>query len=371
MLASGTLTSWLRPFTWSDVVLTWARGLSGGRLPYWDTFFEYPPLVGYISAAFSVLAPTAVSYVLAWAAVQAVCAAAIALVLVGAGVGGRRIWLFALAPELALLGPINFDLIAVLTLVLAVRWARAHAPLRSAAALALGTVAKLFPLALLPMAVLREPARRREVALRLCAAAVIVAAFYAPAAAAPYSTLLGIGRYSVGSTTNFDSIWGLVASGLRAGGVDPSTPILVVTSLGLVGTYAAFVLPLARSRDPAPAMALAVITVLLWSRLYSPQYSLWVIPLFALIPLPSRAFALLVAGDLGVFLTVYPITLTTWPRGDPVEPLLFGALVAAVVVRHAALVLAWLSARRLALTETSQAAGAGVAGGSPAPRAAR
>lgn len=349
LLAGDALPPWLRPFIWSDVLFTWDRGLSGGRLPFRDAYFEYPPLAGYMSGLFSLAAPSALAYVAAWAVVQAVAAAAIAALLVREGSGRRAVWTWALAPQLALFGPLNFDLLAVLALVLAVRWMRSEAPLRTVAALAAGTAAKLFPAAALPVALLRGSAvAPHAVAARLAAFGVLVAACYAPAAAAPFSSLESLERYPVGIPPNFDSLWGIAAGGLAVIGVAPELPILVVTTLGLAATYVAFVLPLARTaRDPAVPVALAVISLLLWSRLYSPQFSLWVLPFFALTTLPRRAFVLLVAADVAVSLTVYPITLVEREPGDPLEPLLFGVLAAGVVARHAALVVSWLAARRL------------------------
>ncbi len=352
-MAGDALPAWLRPFTWSDVLLTWVRGLSGGRVPYWDSYFEYPPLIGYASGLFSIATPTAFAYVAMWAVVQIAVGAAIALVLVRAG-AGRRAWAWALAPELALFGPMNFDLLAILAVVLAVYGERLNAPLRSVTALALGTAAKLFPAAALPVVVLRRWSRDRgTAALASALFGALLAACYAPAAAAPFSSLESVGRYSVGVVANFDSIWGAIAGVLDGVGMPSVAPILVVTTVGLAATYVFGVLPLARTaRDPAVPIALAVLSVLLWSRLYSPQYSLWVLPFFALLPLRRRVFALLVSADVGVFFTVYPLTLTQRPTGDALGAMLLALLTVAIVVRHAALVVWWIEVRRLAAPPT-------------------
>lgn len=344
-LAGDALPEGLRPFVWSDVLFTWTRGLAGGRVPYWNAYFEYPPLAGYVSGALSLAAPSALGYVVLWSAAQAAAAGATVLVLARQG---ARTWAFALAPELALLGPINVDLLAVLALVLAVHWARRGAALRSVGALAAGAATKLFPTAALAVPLLGQPFTARAGAARLGLFGLLVAACYAPAAGAPYSSLESIGRYSVGIGANFDSLWGMAGGALSAAGVEPAVPILAVTAVGLVATYAAFVLPLVRTGDPAVPMALATITVLLWSRLYSPQFSLWVLPFFALLPLPRRVLALLIAADVVVFLTVYPLTLVDRAAGDPTTPVLLGVLGAAVLARHGALVLAFVATRRLA-----------------------
>ena len=86
--------------------------------------------------------------------------------------------------------------------------------------------------------------------------------------------------------------------------------VLALTTGGLAVTYVVQVFPRGlRAKDPVVSFALATVVLLFWSRLYSPQFSLWLLPFYALVPLPRRDFALLTAADVGVFLTVYPLTL--------------------------------------------------------------
>lgn len=81
----------------------------------------------------------------------------------------------------------------------------------------------------------------------------------------------------------------------------------------------------ARAADPAVGVALAAVALLFWTRLYSPQFSLWILPFFALLPLSRRALGALLLGDLAVFFTVYPLSSSagrwatrsrprSWPR---------------------------------------------------------
>lgn len=349
LLAKDALPEVLRQFTWSDVLFTWVRGLSGGRLPYFDTYFEYPPFAGYLSGLFSVLAPSALIYVAVWAAVQAASAALIVVVLVRSG-AGRRAWAWALAPELALLGPVNFDLLAALALVLAVHAERVRAPLRATAWLAVGTLTKLFPAAALPVVLVRgSSGARRNAVTRTLLFGAIVAIGFAPAAAAPFSSLESLRKYTTGMVANFDSFWGIAASLLKGIGIDPATPLALVTAVGLAATFLVGVLPAARAaRDPAAPVALAIVTVLLWSRVYSPQYSLWVVPFFALVPIRAAPFALLVAADLLVFFTVYPLSLTRHAGDDLLGAALVVALAVGVALRHVGLVWWWIEMRRAA-----------------------
>lgn len=348
LLAAGLLPEWARPFVWSDVLHTWERGLVGGRLPYWDGPFEYPPLIGYASGIFSAIAPSAAVYVALWALVQAAAAAVVAAAIVGAG--RRALLAWTLAPQLALLAPINFDVLAVAALVLAVRWERARASARASVAIALGTAAKLFPLVALPVLFIRGLRRdgTRLATMRAALLVVLLVLIYGPSATAPFASVGGLGRYAVGIDANFDSFWGIVAGVIAAIGVDPSVPMLAITLAGLAVTYAAVVLPASlRARDVAVPFGLAVLTLLLWSRLYSPQYSLWLLPFFALLPLPARLLGLLIAADVVVFLSVYPLTLRQWSPDDPVRIGLFALLITGVTLRHAVIMLTWLAVGRL------------------------
>jgi glycosyl transferase family 87 len=343
LLSSGTLPAWLTPFVWSDLLYTWQRGLSGGRIPYWETYFEYPPLDGYLAGMFSAMTRSAFVYVALWTVVQVAAAFVVGVALAPYG---RRAWLWAAAPQLALFGPINFDLLAVAGLVLAVRWSAARAPMRAIAALAVGTAAKLFPLAALPVILLRS--RPRSAIAQLALFGFVLAALYLPALTAPFSSLESLQRYSVGIRANFDSFWGLIATALDGVGVPSAQPILWITGLGLLLTYVLAVVPAARStRDPAVPISLAVVSLVLWSRLYSPQYSLWVLPFFAFVPIPLRWYLVLTAADVTVFLTVYPLGLVHWPASeDPLGTALFAFLAAAVAVRQIALLGMWRALRR-------------------------
>lgn len=344
LFAAGTLPEAFRPFIWSDAYLIYERGLSGHRLPYADTPFEYPPLIGAVAAVFSLTAGTAVAFVALWGVLLAACAAATALLLARAAAPGQVAARFALTPQLLLLGGINFDLLAVLFLTAALVASRAAQDGRTAISLALGAASKLFPLAAVPIAVLRSRRPVRSAAL----IAVVIGLCYVPAALAGPSAAGSPGYYLLGIPANLDSPGGLLAGALGSLGVAEAQLIVVVISItGLATTYLFGVLPRAKTADPVAIFGLAIVTTLAWSRLYSPQYSLWLLPLFVLLPLRGRLLALLTAGDLLVFLSIYPLTLVRWPAGDARVTGLMVLLIAGVVVRHVALLLSWRALRVL------------------------
>ena len=325
LLAAGMLPEALRPFVWSDVLLVYVRGLSGHHLPYVDTPFEYPPLVALVSGIFSRASDSAVVFVTLWSALQALLAATTAWTLAGAATARAAAWRFALAPQLLLLGAANFDLLAVAFLTAALVAARARRETGAASFLALGTLSKLFPIAAAPI-LLARAARPARVAL---VGAGIIAIGYVAAALAGRSGATGPLYYLIGIDANFDSPWGLLTRGLGAAGIAQSQEIVIsITLIGLAATYLVAVLPLARAADPAVPFGLAVVTTLIWSRLYSPQYSLWLLPLFVLLPLGGRLFALLAGGDIIVFFAVYPLTLVHWAPDDARATALLAAVAA-------------------------------------------
>ncbi len=346
LLASGVLPEFLRPVVWSDVLFTFVRGLSGHRLPYVDTPFEYPPLVGILAGALSLVASTAFAYVVGWVVVSGAVGAGCAYVLAREAGLRRTLAYWALAPQLLLLGGINFDVIPAALITVAAVAARRGSDVTAAAALAAGAAAKLFPLASLPLAILRAKGRTAASAV----AFAVLAVFYLPTMFLPNSSLTALGFYAVGISSNLDSAWGIVERLLAVLGVpDSAGAILVITFVGLIATYVLRVVPRGlHATDPAVAFFLATLALLFWSRLYSPQYSLWLLPFFVLLPLGARLFVLLCAADIGVFFTIYPLTLVQRGADDQVGLMLLSALAAFVVLRHAVLLLMWRAALRLA-----------------------
>lgn len=344
-LAAGVLPEMLRPLVWSDALFTYLRGLSGHRLPYIDTPFEYPPLIGAVSGMLSALTADAPAYVLGWSLILALCAALCAVLLARAA-GWRGTLLFwAAAPQLLLLGSLNFDVVPATLLTAAALSQRGGRHLLSAAALAAGTAAKLFPAASLPIALQHSRDRRGSVLVIVS----VLALFYLPTALQPHSSAGGVVYYLAGIRANIDSVWGLLERVLVGLGVAaPSVVIVVVTLSGLCATFAVLVLPrAARTADPAAGFCLATIALLFWTRLYSPQYSLWLLPFFVLLGIDRRRFLLLTVADLGVFFTIYPLTLVPWAADDWMVDVLLGAVVCFVVLRHVALLWLWRAVVRL------------------------
>lgn len=347
--AAGALPDALRPFVWSDLLATYfTRGLGGGKIPYLDVFFEYPPVTGYLSGLFSVAMGGAFGYTLAWAAVVVLSATAIAYLLAREAGTRAALWGWVLAPQVLLLAGVGADLLPAALLLGAAVLVRRGRLTWAAAALAIGAAAKLFPAAAAPLLLVRAGPRRGVAAAVFVLVALVIAL---PALLASHSAVEGLLYYAAGYQAGGVAVWGLLSTALEGAGVPAATSLVFgLTTAGLIVTYVRSVLPRARAAaDPAIGFALATIAVLLWARLYSPQFSLWVLPFTALLGLErKRSFRLLALSDVAVFFTASPLTLVRWETADGLPTLLLAVLAVAVVLRHVALIGLWRSIARVA-----------------------
>jgi uncharacterized membrane protein len=288
----------------------YAEKLLDGALPYRDVFVEYPP------GAFAVfLPPTAFGadhYNAAFKALMAVCGAAtivlVALVLAELGASRRRIGvavaLLALAP--IALGPISlntYDAWPALLTVLAL-WLllRGH-DLLPFAVLGLAVSAKVYPLVLVPLAgwfVWRRAGARRTV-IALGVTVIVAAAVVAPFAAyAPHGVFesfrsqatrgLQVESFGASLLLVLDKLGlydaevvrttGVAGRNLTGGAADAVAAGLLVLEAVAVATVWALYARAREARELLPvAFAAAVAGFLAFTKVFSPQYLVWLLPL--------------------------------------------------------------------------------------------
>ena len=263
-----------------------AGAVRGGAVPYRDFGFEYPPLA---------LVPVVVAGGSALLLALLMLAALLATQLGVGALGGRRAaWLFALAPLLCgALVRTHFDALpTALAIGGLVALARGR-PRWGFAVLALGAMAKLWPLLLVPVAAVWLRDRRAALA-GLAVTLAVCAAVLAPFAggglldalrfqterpvqieSSPASVLFAVGESSVtGAPVRPDRF---KSNGLDGGPADlVSALFLVALGLGLAATLA-----LAR-RDLVLASFAAVLAFVALGRVLSPQYVVWLAPFAAL-----------------------------------------------------------------------------------------
>jgi uncharacterized membrane protein len=289
---------------YSDIVPLWsAEGLDRGAVPYRDTAVEYPVLTGgFIWLAAGIEHGlhgvfSSLSDVELFGLVNAVLLAACALLTVAgtAGAAGRRPYdaaLVALSPLLVFHAFSNWDLLAMALASCGLwAWARGR-PVAAGALIGLGTAAKLYPVFLLvPLLILAIRTRRmREAAWAIGSAAAAWAAVNLPVAVVFNHGWWEFYKFSEQRPAEASTFWyighylatvGFMGDGTAYAYQPPgiAVALALVVALGAV-VWLGLRAPV-RPRIGQLAF-LAVLAFLITTKVWSPQYSIWLIPLVAL-----------------------------------------------------------------------------------------
>jgi uncharacterized membrane protein len=288
---------------YSDVVPLWSgERLDVGGVPYRDSSVEYPVLTGgflWLTAEFtrglhafdhhwSELVVFGVLTALLLAMCGFVITAATALT------GRTRPYdaaLFALSPLLVFHAFSNWDLLAM-AFASAALWAWSRdKPVAAGVFIGLGTAAKLYPVFLLvPVLILAIRTRRYASAVWTgVAAAVSWMTVNAPFAIAYHDGWWAFYKYSEERPAERSSAWAVLKT-LADSGVNPADSAYWVPPGAAVGLAVIagllVVVWLGLSAPVKPRLAqlafLSVLVFLLTTKVWSPQYSLWLVPLLAL-----------------------------------------------------------------------------------------
>jgi uncharacterized membrane protein len=292
-----------------------AHSVFAGHVPYRDFFMEYPP------GALAVFLPPQVfgsdHYNAVFKALMTLCGAAtivvLALLLVRLGATRGRLWsalaLFALSP--IALGPISlntYDAWPALLTVVALALLLAGLPVAAFAVLGLAFAAKVYPIVLLPPALVYvwRTVGRRAASWSLAAFVVVAAVVIVPFLALAPHGLAESFRAQAARALQVESLFGSllgVADRLGWYGAHVVHRTGHAISYDLTGTLPrvlagissaaqlAAVLLVAwlywRGRDEpqrlGTAFAAAVAGFLAFSRFFSPQYLVWLVPLVLLL----------------------------------------------------------------------------------------
>lgn len=245
---------------------------------------EYPVLTGLFMWTMGLFASDAGRFLFANAVFLSVAALVTAGLL--ALLVGWRSLLWSASPLLFLFAFHNWDLLAVaVTTVGLLAWWRGH-PTLAAVSFGAGGALKLYPLLLILPLVLERWGRgeRRGAALDGAAAAVTAAGVNLPIMFLDLHGWLVTYRFHSLRPPNYDSLWGV--GPLRD--LAPAT-INGVSTLLLVATATVVLVACHRravrdGRFPfVQAAAALIVAFLLWGKVHSPQYALWILPFFALV----------------------------------------------------------------------------------------
>jgi uncharacterized membrane protein len=334
--------------------------LRGGRLPFLDPCEgssgqcdEYPVLTMWTMRASAWISGSNIadyfysSSVMMWIAafVVALCLWLIA---------GNRVLYFVLAPTLALYATMNWDLLAI---AFATGGTLAYLRRRDAWSgvfLGLGAAAKVFPMLLVVAFVAgrfrgKEP--DRGIRLAWAAAGTWIAVNLPFALAAP-GGWWEFFRYNAARVADWDSLW-YIACERTTGQTCTNTQLINLASLVMFVAWVAFVWVIKSRRDPGfPRWTLGfpiLVLFLLTNKVYSPQFSLWLLPWFALAFPNLGWFVAFEIADVAVFVTRFSWFGTYIGIDDGFAGLPLGVFQIAVGVRAVILVLCvigWIRAQR-------------------------
>ena len=325
--------------------------VADGLVPYHDWEFEYPPLAIVPIALGGVFGTGERAYAVTFAVLMLGCLLALQA-LVGRLAGPRAAWACVAAPPL--LGAMvrtHYDLLpAALVAGALVLFARGRTSW-AFAALGVGTVTKLVPALLVPIAVLWLAGRgeRDRIAPGLAAFAAVVALVCAPflgpgfVAQATFHLERPVQIESTPATV-LSVLGDSVVTGtperpdrFKSNGLDggPAGLVAAVFALAFAAVYAAVVL-LARRGGDVRRLALlglaAIVAFVALGKVLSPQFMVWLLPFAAAAwAWGDRAIALLCAAAALLTQLEFPARYFDLVDQDP-------AVVALVGVRNAVLV---------------------------------
>ncbi|MQA99546.1 MAG: hypothetical protein GEU78_04535 [Actinobacteria bacterium] len=277
-------------------------GAGGAELA--DGAIEYPVLTGLFMWIAGLFAESSNGYLVVSAVLLAPFAVWTARTL--ARMGGRRALLWAAAPALVLYAFHNWDLLVVAAAVGAL-WAWRQRRYETAAVLfGLGGALKLYPLVfLVPLALELWSARSRGRALGV----VGIGAGTWIAVNLPFFVMSPPGwwaTYAFHSQRgpNFDNMWQLAVPGATPAALNLWTGVLIALSF-LVAIVAG-----TRMSDngsfPGIAVCAAMLAAfMLWNKVHSPQYTLWLLPFFVLLRVHIGWWVAYAAADLAVYVGVF------------------------------------------------------------------
>ncbi len=334
-------------YCYSDVAPLWfQRGLDEGSGPYGARPLEYPPVLAvriWLAAVLAHALPgeaTVLTFTVTNGLLVVVEVLVILDLLRRLGLGPRRLLWWAAAPTLFLYAFYNWDTLPIALLLGAVLLHVRGKHTASGVLAGLGAAAKVFPGFLVPLVVLALLARRRPRAALMHggAAALVFVAVHVPA------YLLAPGGwdrfYELSSRRGMhvDSLWYLL---VRLGGPELDAAALSTASLLAFGVSATAVVAFGvRRRRPEDWWQLilpVLVCFLLANKVYSPQYTLWLVPLMALVLRRAAPFIAVVLADLLVHAVEFPHLAGSAGFGDGLP---YPVLGLAVALRAAALL--WL-----------------------------
>ena len=285
--------------------------LGPNALPYLDRRVEYPVVIGVVGYLTALIGRTATSFFALTAAMSAGLAFLMTRLLFAHS--PTRVIRWAIGLPVLLYAFHNWDLFAMVPAVLGILAYERGEDVNAGAWLGLGLSTKIFPgLILAPLVVRRWFDGDRRGAVRMAASGVAVTVVLnAPVALAAWkgwsypAKFQGARHATWGSLVSWVTSppWGVTRV------VEFSDPAKVANTIAFgllaVGLIAISVIAVRRRLDAAAIGAAVVAVFMLSNKVYSPNYDVWLVPFFVLVPFSRRQWVTFCAADLAMYVVVF------------------------------------------------------------------
>lgn len=290
---------------YSDIAPFFQKALEPG-LPYIDKLVEYPVMTGMFIQAMGFVGKTFNGYYIGSAMVLILLTGVSSYFLLNMAdqdTHGRVLYFWALAPSMFLFSVYNWDVLTLFFVVLALYALRSERYYRVSAFLALGFSSKFYPIIyMLPLLII-APLTKRGKLIVVLAFLLVVAAVNVPFMIAYYPGWFYFFSSNATRMPNVDSLWNIlglmIPSLLDVNAINRiSLALFLLSSLWLCGIL--------RKGEVEAGFFGVTLLFLLLSKVFSPQYLLWLLPFFALVLPPSRKlfYALELSNAVVLFSTL-------------------------------------------------------------------
>ena len=213
----------------------------------------------------------------------------------------RLIIFFAAAPSILFFMVYNWDLIAIFFTVLSLYFFRQKKDVSAAIFLSLGFNAKLFPILLLPIMLLKRDSIIKwvKIIFSFFITSIIVNIYFI---IKNFDGWLFFYTFNSLREPNPDSMWGII---YRFSGIE--IKLIGLISLVLFLILYLFIIFYYRKKNIYYLGAASILLFLIFNKVFSPQYILWLLPFFILIPkLNKISFYSLEISNLIVLFSILP-----------------------------------------------------------------
>lgn len=330
---------------YSDITSLYFRDqLWNHPVPYFGYALEYPVGMGALIWLVGFINTGVMPYFLATALIMIVCG--VVVFWLGERFNGSNLWLLALSPTLPLYTVLNWDWFGILPTVAALLCFRRNRDGWGALLLAAAVWIKFFPIVLVPLVLLDRVLRRRwRDAWRIStvfglASVAINAPFaieFADSGVRLRDAWLHFFRFNQQRNRELN-VWNLFDF-LQLSLAQINRANAVLLALGVAVLMLLMVWSYGQAwRRPHDVLLAASLAAIAWfffiNKVYSPQYSLWLVVLMALLAAPPTLAAAFAAVDIGWFAVSF-IWLYLWTSANPATDWFYReAMIRSMVLRE-------------------------------------